>query len=487
MSAGHNSMFRPLKVRVLLTGLLLAGAFLNAAAGTAVPGAAPDISKTPAYELLGALDLLEVSQREGLAVGGKTARPDGSSVVRITLAANPDTKPFNARGLGILQIELANTKAVSLQSFDLLYNSADRLIAVFPVIPAEIFDREPQSKEKWEGLRPDYFDFSQYYIDVPRPGAPGELETWKAFAEGCRKDQALIARFAEERFAPAIAAYPFFMKTRLTYRLHEVDAATGEWNTYQFSPLVFSRHASTGPILSDVEPEELMRLFRDPAPERRRTVIPTFPTVYTLANITPDETAYLRQVSTKFTLPLDPKLLVLGPGTGVDTWIASFRTGQPVSVIGINPLEVANTVATAKIAGFKVRALVGDNVADEAGKLRFPGERFDAVFWNMPAVWADGFPEGHVPSLSDFWDGDVGSFVLSRLAKALPGLLKPGGGALLWNYAPSIDGSDPVADALRTAGTKEKVMDVEVERFLKRKLPKEEWFAGSLYTVSRAR
>ena len=474
-------MFRTLKFRVLVPGLLLGGMFLNSAAA-----GVPDISKTPAYELLTALDLLDLTPREGLEVGEKTARPDGSYVVRITLGSKPDAMPFTARGLGILQIELANTKAVSLRSFDLLYNSGGRLIAVFPVIPEEIFSREPQSKEKWEELRPDYFDISQYYIDVPRSGAPDELEKWKEFAESFGKDQALIARFAEEKFKPAIAAYPFFMKTRLTYRLHEVDVATGEWNTYQFNPLAFSRPSSTGPILSDIEQEELIRLFRDPAPGRRRTVIPSFPTVYTLANITPDETAYLRQVSTKFSLAPDSKILVVGPGTGVDAWIASFRTRQPVSAIGINPLEIANTLATAKIAGFKIRAIVGDNVADEAGKLRFPGESFDAVFWNMPAVWADGFPEGHVPSLSDFWDGDVGSFVLSRLAKALPELLKPDGRALLWNYAPSVDGRDIVAEALKTAGAKEKIFYVEVERFLKRKLPKEEWFKGCLYTVSRA-
>ena len=44
-----------------------------------------------------------------------------------------------------------------------------------------------------------------------------------------------------------------------------------------------------------------------------------------------------------------------------------------------------------------------------------------------------------------------------------------------------------VAETLKFAGTKEKVFDVEDERFLKRKLPKEEWFKCHLYILSRAR
>lgn len=468
----------------LVPCLLLAAISLPPAAARAA--SVPDISKTPAYELLGALDLLNVVPRDGLAVGEKEARSDGSNAVRITLSAKPPPTPFEARGLGILQAGLANSKAVSLQSLDLLYNSADRLIAVFPVIPDEIINREPQSSEKWEELRPAYYDLSQYYIEVPRSGSPDELEKWKAFAVSCGKDQAVIARFAEERFKPVIAAYPGFLKTRLTYRLHEIDAASGEWNTYEFSPLAFNQSSSTGPIQSDVEPEELIRLFSEADPDRLRTVIPTFPTVYALVTFSPDEMAYMRGVSKKFVLAPGSKVLVVGPGTGVDVWIASFLTKEPVRVIGINPLEVANAVAAAKIAGFKVRAIVGDNVADEKGNSRFPGESFDAVFWNMPAVWEDGIPAGHIPSLYDLWDGDIGGLVLARFAKALPALLTPEGRALLWNYAPYIDGKNLVSETLKSAGTKDKVFDVEVERFLKRKLPKEEWFKGSLYTLSRA-
>jgi len=479
---------KTLKIRILAPGLILALMSLNSAA--AIPaglGSAPEISKLPAYELLAALDLLQVVPREGLEVGGKIERPDASYVVRVTLDFKEVPAPFSARGLNILQVELANTKLVSLQSFDLLYNSAGRLIAVFPVFPEEIMSKEPQNREKWLALQPRYFDLSHYYMDVPRSGSPGEFEKWETFAAGQKKDQEIIGKFAEEKFKPVSSVYPEFLRAQLPYRLHEIDIATGEWTTYEFSPLAFNRPFPTEPLYTDMEPEEFLRVFRAPAPGKRRTVIPTFPTVYALANITPDETTYLRQVSTKFNLASDSKILVVGPGTGVDTWISSFRTSEPIRVVGINPLEVANTKATAKIAGFKVNAIVGDNVADEKGNLRFPGEKFDAVFWSMPAVWPEGFPEGHAPSLSDFWDGDVGSFVLTRLAKAMPEMLKPDGRSLLWNYAPYADGKNMVAETLKFAGGKEKIFDVEIERFVKRKLPKEEYFKGYLYTLTRAR
>jgi len=463
----------------------LAALFLLTAAGRAA-GTLPDISKTPAYELLAALGLLQVAPREGLVVGEKIERPDASYVIRVALDSKEVPAPFSARGLNILRVELANTKLVSLRSFDLLYNGAGRLIAVFPVIPEEIMSKEPQNREKWLALQPRYFDLSHYYMDVPRCGSQGESEKWEAFAAGQKKDQEIIGKFAEEKFKPVSAVYPEFLRAHLPYRLHEIDIATGEWTAYEFSPLVFNRPFPTEPLYTDMEPEEFLRVFREPAPGKRRTVIPTFPTVYALANITPDETTYLRQVSTKFSLASDSKILIVGPGTGVDTWIASFRTSEPIRVVGINPLEVANTKAAAKITGFKVNAIVGDNVADEKGDLRFPGEKFDAVFWNMPAVWEDGVPAGHVPSLYDSWDGDIGGLVLARFAKALPGLFKPGGRALLWNYAPYADGKNMVAETLKFAGGKEKVFDVEIERFVKRSRPKEEFYKGHLYTLTRA-
>lgn len=465
-------------LKSVLTPIALAAALFFAPAAS---GAAADaeIAKTPAFELLEVLDLLRAAPREGLRVEPKALRSDGSAVVRIELAAKAPSAPFSARGLSILQVELANINVISLQRFDLLYNASGRIIAVFPVFP--------EGPKKWAELQPKFFDLSPYYIEVPRPGTPGEMERWTAFAPGFRKDQDAIQAFAQERHKELIAAYPNFLAHRPPFRLHEVDAATGKWFSHDFSPMVFSPEPTIGPSIGDMEPADFLRFFKDSPPDRRRTVMPTFPTVYALYTFTPAELEYLRLVSKKFDLPADAKILVVGPGTGVDTWIASMRTTRPVVAIGINPLEVANTKASARIAGFEVRALVGDNVADEEGNPRLPDERFDAVLWSMPAVWPEGFPENHAPSLTDLWDGDVGAMVLKRFARALPGLLKPDGRALLWNIPSMVDGRDIVADILETADTGKKIFDVEVQRFPKRVRPKPEWHKDQLYILSRAR
>jgi hypothetical protein len=460
-----------MKILFLACAVLLAAAPLKAAV---------DVAKTPAFELLEVLDLLDVKPREGLSVDSKAARPDGSYSVRITLAAKAVSEPFSARGLGILQVELANIKRLSLQSFELLYSDGGRLLAVFPVIPAE-------AGQRWADIQPKFFDLSPYYLDVPRSGDPAEIERWTEFSRGFAKDQRTIRAFLTERYKPLLAAYPEFMESRFPYRLHEIDVATGQWESHDFNPAIFEASPTTGAVLGDLEPSEFLKVFKTAPAGRRRTVIPVFPTVYALYNITPAEREYLRLVSKKFDLPADSNILVVGPGTGVDTWIASFRTNRPVVVLGINPLEVANTKAAAKIAGFAVRGIVGDNVADEKGNSRLPGDRFDAIYWSMPAVWPEGFPENHAPSLRDLWDGDVGAGVLKRFARALPALLKPGGGALLWNIASFVDGKDIVAEILETADTGKKVLNVEVELFKKRTRPKTEWYKERLYTVSRPR
>ncbi|PIR19177.1 MAG: hypothetical protein COV48_03430 [Elusimicrobia bacterium CG11_big_fil_rev_8_21_14_0_20_64_6] len=471
-------------LRVLAPIAIVAASLLHSSCTVAARRSSVDaeLPKTAAYELLEALDLIHVVPREGLSVGPKLTRHDGSSVARITLEAKAPAEPFSARGLSILQVEMANIKIISLQSFDLLYNARGRIIAVFPVFPDGIAGKDPK---KWAEIQPKFFDLSPYYVEVLKSGEPAELDRWTAFAPGFKKDQETIQAFAEERYKALIAAYPNFLANRPPYRLHEIDSATGNWTSHDFSPMVFSPAPVIGPSIGDLEPADFLRLFKASQPNMRRTVIPTYPTVYALYNFTPAELEYLRLVSKKFELAPDAKILVVGPGTGVDAWIASLRTNQPVVAIGINPLEVANTKAAARIAGFKVRAIVGDNVADEKGHSRIPGERFDAVLWSMPAVWPEGFPANHAPSLSDFWDGDVGAIILKRFARALPVLLKPDGHALLWNIPSIIDGRDIVADILETADTGKKLFDVEVQRFTKRKRPKQEWYKDQLYTLSR--
>ncbi|OGR58107.1 MAG: hypothetical protein A2X36_12800 [Elusimicrobia bacterium GWA2_69_24] len=471
---------RRLKVAAIAAALLWNLGIRSALAAPAGPAAA-DIGRSPAYELLSALDLLEVSARDGLRVGPPQPRSDGSHIVRITLDEGPCPDMISARGLNILPVEMGNTKVFCLRSFDLLYNGQDRLIAVFPVFPETA---KPRSREEWVALQPKYFDLSPYYMEVPGSQDPSWSAEWRAFAALHEGDQKRIDAFLRESHRSLSEAFPEFLRPAFPYRFHELDALTGDWTVEDFSPLVFLDTPPAGRILTSMEPGDFLRKFdREPA-GKHRLIIPTFPTVYALANMTPDELEYLRGVYKRFQLGPNAKILVVGPGTGVDTWIASFRTKQPIRVIGINPLEVANTRVTAKLAGLEVRTLVGDNVADERGEPRFPGERFDAVFWSMPAVWDAPPPGPNPPSFTDFWDGDIGGGILERLAKALPKLLEPGGVAFLWNYAPMMDGRNMVAATLETAGTGRKVFDVKVEKFVKRSRPPQEWFKGQLYTVT---
>ena len=475
--------------RGIASGLLaisLLGPVRPGAHATTSRQAGREIEKTPAYELMSALDLLDVAPRKGLSIGSEQRRPDGSRVVRIALDSSPPREAFAARGLDILQLELANSAAVDLRRLDLLYAADRRLIAVFPVFPQEIIEQEPQTLEKWKALAPKYFDLSPYEFDIPRLDDPHGAEKWKAFAAEYERDQAIIAAFLAERFKLVSDVYPYFLKNELPYRLHELDAKTGKWDVHGFSPLVFADHRSSGPLVSDEEPADFLRMFRAPAAGKHFAVIPNFPTVYALANLTPDELEYLRQTYKGFDLGSDSKILVVGPGTGVDAWIASLRTRRPISVIGINPLEIANTEATAKIAGFEVRAIIGDNVAGEDGRPRFPGERFDAVFWNMPGYWPAPTPNQRSP-LTHFWDGDVGGSVLKRLAKALPGILERDGRVLLWNLASYANGRNEVSEILGLAGTQTAVFDVQDQRFVKRSREPKEWYKGHLYILSRAR
>ena len=438
---------------------------------------------------MSALDLIEVGPRRGLKIAARSARPDGSSVLRITLDSPPPRGAFAARGLSILQLSLADSKGIDLRSFDLLYSDAGRLIAVFPVLPKTLLDETPQTREIWERIVPRYFDLSPYQLAIPRLDDQRGVEKWAAFAAGFKRDQAAIAAFIAEHFDRMTAVYPDFQKEEFPYRLHEIDVSTGKWDVHGFSPLVFDAARSSDAFVCDEEPDAFLRRLQEPRSKKRLAIIPNFPTVYALGTLSPDELEYLRQAYTKFDLGPTSKILVVGPGTGVDAWIASLRTQQPVTVIGINPLEVANTKATAKISGFKLRALVGDNIADEAGNPWFPDERFDAVFWNMPAYWPKPQEEHRTP-LAQSWDGDVGGAILKRLAKNLPKILVRDGHVLLWNFASyekGPDGVNEVAEILKLAGTPTPVFDVQDHSFPKRAGNKKEWYKGHLYILSHVR
>ncbi|GEB52016.1 MULTISPECIES: methyltransferase [Streptomyces] len=88
--------------------------------------------------------------------------------------------------------------------------------------------------------------------------------------------------------------------------------------------------------------------------------------------------------------PQDGSFLEVGCGTGVISVTAALNGCKTVTALDINEKAVANTEANAERHGVgdRVRALHSDLYA-----ALDPGERFDAIFWNVPWTYVeDGFP-----------------------------------------------------------------------------------------------
>jgi len=107
-------------------------------------------------------------------------------------------------------------------------------------------------------------------------------------------------------------------------------------------------------------------------------------------------------------------LLVVGTGTGIDQWIAHAQSGRPV-IYGLdrNPFAVANARATGKIAGYRSKSVVHDNLIDPEGKEVFPGQVFERIYCNAPfsgGFWAKRMttrkldPRYYWDGLNDFID-----------------------------------------------------------------------------------
>lgn len=52
--------------------------------------------------------------------------------------------------------------------------------------------------------------------------------------------------------------------------------------------------------------------------------------------------------------------LVIGCGSGADTWAVWLKSRTLVHAIDINPMAIVNTYATARLGGYHVEAVAGD-------------------------------------------------------------------------------------------------------------------------------
>ncbi|MFC1594677.1 sugar transferase, partial [Candidatus Omnitrophota bacterium] len=358
------------------------------------------VQRMPAWEILRILDLEKaqwVSSRNG---------PNSLTVYRIQIPqlTHKDTAP---QGLDILAYELFDTA-----EFELLYNEKGYLIAIYPVLPDE-FQIEPGIRE------PHYFDFSEFYFEIPQFG-PQIVGKWDVFVEELKIDKEAIDAYEvsagvsgkldrRPRWVPHIYV-------NLDFRESPPFPYVDAFYTEKFNYLIGRGEIINGAV------EEISE-----------AILPVFPTVYHPGSNTYGDWQYILAVNRRLDIQKDHDVLVIGPGNGLDTWFVSHQTDRKIYAVGINPFEVANTRAVAKIAGFELEAKISDNIISEDGTLVFD-RKFDRIIWNMP-TFCSGI-SGERRSLEDWHDSDYDGVALKRLTQGLPLLLKPGGQALLWNSAP---------------------------------------------------
>ncbi len=174
---------------------------------------------------------------------------------------------------------------------------------------------------------------------------------------------------------------------------------------------------STGPVGSYRDLDA--RLDRQD-PSVQEILIPVFPTVFVP---TMDDKAYYNAILASDIRPGD-KVLVVGTGSGADAWVAWLKSQSLIRVVELNPVAVVNARTTARIAGFPIRAVVGDIT-----RVQLPEDfrDFDYVLWNMPFLEPAGGLEECL-----YHDGDTGP-LLKAFLERLPSLLKRGGKAILLN------------------------------------------------------
>ena len=342
----------------------------------------------------------------------------GRKVVRVKVPEARDKSKIPGRGLDLLKYLLLSPGAYDITTLDLIYNARDELVAVFPVIP--------KGRKLDEGYikRPRYLNLSWYNFNVPEIGEKGALEKWERFYQKILKDRKLIEEYRKTAInAPEDMVDEF----KPPYVYAEVDTETGEWRT---EGLFFLNRNVLEPAFENIPNK------KDPL--KHQIIVPVFPTVYSpgLHNVL--DGSFYSHLAKEFPVEKGSDVLVVGPGSGLDAWCVSLRTGKKVHAIGINPLEVANLEMTARLGNFEVEAITADNIINEEGLPRFKGKKFNLVVWNMPEYAGGKEVKKFKPEpLEVYWDGDPGGRALRRFAGGLPLVLKKRGWAMLWNGSPS--------------------------------------------------
>ena len=172
---------------------------------------------------------------------------------------------------------------------------------------------------------------------------------------------------------------------------------------------------------------ELLKIVERFSGNADSLIIPVFPTVYSPGFGMETDYLYFDVLLNQAGIKKGDKVLVVGSGSGADVWVAWLKSGVKIYAIDINPIAVANTIATAQIGGFPVDARNGDILTYETNG---DFSNFDFVLWNMPMITNKDSALYMETQLMH--DGDDGN-VLDGFLKKLKKMLRKGGRAVIWN------------------------------------------------------
>jgi hypothetical protein len=368
---------------------------------------------TPADDLMVALGLTKGAAPRGLQNEFPLADAGGYTVKRVSLSSTHPPS-FRARGIEIYRNDLI--LGYRLQAMDLLYNDAGELIALFPVVPKSDIGfmrslmRKRPANDIHEAYGVHYVDVSFFNVELPRFGAADSLARWRRFARSRRSDAHAIRTY-HRRFLQGLPV------DRLNRRhgpyAYIAIGRDGGWTAKTFNP------------------DTLLRNPRALPPEisgAMQLIIPVLPGIYSPAAYYDEDRSYYEHAYRYF-LERGHRVLLVGPGSGSDTYLAAKRTGEAIYVVAPTLLEAASCLGMANLANVPVIVRVADNAVDSNGKSWFTG-KFDRAMWAGPALWTER-DSTSAEGLRELWDGTRKA--LARFSKGMPALLRRGTGrGLLW-------------------------------------------------------
>ncbi len=429
---------------------------------------------TMAWELLEALDLQGDAEHSKYAVLDEKKRGDGTRCVKIQIPPI-DATAKHPHGLDILYHELdlkggfgllfRTEEQVQTRTFYLVIDPQVQLIAVLPVVS------KPEGDGQYRYCA-RFFDLSPYYFRMPALTDPDIANKWAAFGEQWRESQrrieeALPLVFEEFGLIPVQrkGAYPEYSTP-----LGTIESVSKEFRP--FTLIEFNKEeATTDGYMSSksakiFNPDEFGTLQFAPDHNKHQIIIPNYPTVYPAGwHLTGGDSTYYSAIYPGWKLtdvhPGD-EVLVIGPGAGLDTWMLWLKAQTTMHVLGLNPLEVANTKMLARIAGMPLQAEIRDHLKDYRKDNVFGGKTFNKVRWNMP--FYGPAPNREIPpelkhgwtnrlqyereTYRRQWDGDPNGKTLKEFLAELPHVLWRDGDAVLWNLRGELVGHKPNGEPL---------------------------------------